>query len=134
MKTLLLSLVLTIPAVLHPQQKSYVILSEKLPLTTETAEAFFDELDTWHGVPYLKGEASKDKGVDAAGLIRSVFSNVCGLALPSTPDSLWNNSPGQSITLYDEDLLPGDILFFKKKATLPERRSTSEMTTKIILL
>ncbi len=95
-------------------------IGDTIPHVSETVESFLDELDTWHGVPYLQGGMSKDNGIDAAGLVRSVYNRVCGLALPSTPDSLRNCSAGKTIELFDEDLLPGDILFMKKNTGVTE--------------
>lgn len=60
------------------------------------------------GVSYRWGGDSPDAGLDCSGLVRHVFREVAGVALPRTSKEL--SRVGASVA--KNDLVPGDLVFF----------------------
>ncbi|MBK4714256.1 MULTISPECIES: C40 family peptidase [Tenebrionibacter/Tenebrionicola group] len=67
-----------------------------------------DQFNSWRGTPYRYGGMSR-RGVDCSGFVALTFSDRFALNLPRETRSL-----AQVGTRIDkEDLLPGDLVFFK---------------------
>lgn len=89
--------------------------SQANPLTTQgasassspTAEIVLRTLALM-GVPYRAGGHSPDTGMDCSGLVRHVFQEAFGMALPRRSEEM--GRIGEAIEA--ADLRPGDLVFF----------------------
>jgi cell wall-associated NlpC family hydrolase len=60
------------------------------------------------GVRYKYGGSSPESGMDCSGLVRYVFKQTWGMALPRTSDEI--SRVGRHIEM--QDLQPGDLVFY----------------------
>lgn len=72
-----------------------------------------DYAKTFLGTPYRYGGISKS-GIDCSGLIVRVYKDICGISLPHSTKSLFN----QGSTLSIRSLEIGDLVFFRDERGL----------------
>jgi cell wall-associated NlpC family hydrolase len=75
--------------------------------TSEIAETALSLL----GIPYKFGGSTPESGFDCSGLVRFVFQQVAGLALPHS--ALQQSQAGREVS--SDELRPGDLVFFNTR-------------------
>ncbi|WP_449430730.1 C40 family peptidase [Pseudomonas putida] len=65
------------------------------------------------GTPYVWGGSSPKKGFDCSGLVKYAFNDVADVDLPRTSNAM---AQGHGIKVAQDDLKPGDLIFFNIKS------------------
>lgn len=93
----------------QPMQAHHTVKSHKhVKHIPPTAERILTEARSWLGTPYAYAKADKGFGTDCSGLVMTVIETATGVKIP-------RNSAKQAefcIPLSDEDVRPGDLVFF----------------------
>ncbi len=71
-------------------------------------ELLHDQLNEWRAAPYKAGGLSKE-GVDCSGFVYVTYLSRFGVKLPRSAKS----QASFGIPIHQEDLMPGDLVFFK---------------------
>jgi cell wall-associated NlpC family hydrolase len=65
------------------------------------------------GTPYVWGGSSPKKGFDCSGLVKYAFNDVADVDLPRTSNAM---AQGHGVKVAQDDLKPGDLIFFNIKS------------------
>lgn len=90
---------------------AFPVAADGNPDFPEVRQALVDQARDWIGTPYLYAGSTR-KGVDCSGFVFRVYQDVLG---PVITTGLAKSSKGlhaQAIPVANEDVLPGDLLFF----------------------
>jgi len=104
MRLALLILVLLLTGCSHHAPPINGRLSDSITVIAELN----DQLGNWRGTPYRYGGMSRN-GVDCSGFVYLTFRDKFALQLPRTTAA----QSGIGTRISKDDLLPGDLVFFK---------------------